>query len=346
MKLSLGVIVPCRNEAAVIGRKLANLAAIQWPDAERPHRVCIVDDGSEDRTSEIAESVLRAKQPFLASVIRNEIRPGKPGAIRAGIEALGDEVDLILLSDADVIFESAALGEVVRAFASEERLAMATGRQQFVDELPDDGVWSEARAGEARVAADLFDRATAVVRRVESRFGKLFSVHGQLLCWRASLGILPAFQVAADDLDLMLQVRDRDGALVRYLSNAVFLECKTPLVEASSGQALRRARAYFQALGSRGAPRGDSLLGRLQWMFYRYVPTWTPVLVPALILSLLVLAAIASGTSAVLVLSACVALALATPPGRFVVRLLSVIYKARKLEAREPMSERWEMARR
>ena len=43
------------------------------------------------------------------------------------------------------------------------------------------------------------------MRAFESRFGKLFSVHGQLMAWRSCLGILPTPGYAADDLDLMLQ---------------------------------------------------------------------------------------------------------------------------------------------
>jgi hypothetical protein len=43
--LVLGVIVPCRNEAAVIERKLLNLATGRWPFSKRPHVILIVDDG-------------------------------------------------------------------------------------------------------------------------------------------------------------------------------------------------------------------------------------------------------------------------------------------------------------
>ena len=43
-------------------------------------------------------------------------------------------------------------------------------------------------------AAAGWDRWTARARRLESRFGALFSVHGQLLAWRAELGLLPSFE--------------------------------------------------------------------------------------------------------------------------------------------------------
>ena len=52
---TLGVVVPCRNERAVIARKLLNLALLRWPETDgRPHRIVVVDDGSEDGTAGVA----------------------------------------------------------------------------------------------------------------------------------------------------------------------------------------------------------------------------------------------------------------------------------------------------
>ncbi|MCB9913571.1 MAG: glycosyltransferase [Planctomycetes bacterium] len=198
--LRLGVLVPCRDEAAVVARKLADLAAQRWPACARPHRVVVVDDHSRDDTGARA----RGCAPALAAagvellVSASARRPGKNGALEHGLALLAD-VDLVVLTDADVLLGADALARLAEAFAADPRLGLACGEQVFVDDLDD--------LDAARPAAQGWDRWTARVRRLESRCGALFSVHGQLLAWRAELGLAPRAGVAADDVDLMLQAR-------------------------------------------------------------------------------------------------------------------------------------------
>jgi GT2 family glycosyltransferase len=242
--VKLGVLIPCRNEAAVIERKLANLARCEGIAGAH---VVVVDDGSEDGT---AEKALAAG----VRVVRNRERPGKPGALRTGIAELAG-CELFVLTDADVLLEPGALLELAAAFEREPALAMACGAQRFAS------------------GSTAYDRWTARVRRLESRFGRLFSVHGQLLAWRAGLGLVPTLGIAADDLDLMLQAR-RHGR-VRLVPSAVFLEEKCAAGPLADEQALRRARAYVQLVRARRSPlRG--LLGSLQWQFYARAPFCVP----------------------------------------------------------------------
>lgn len=307
--LRLGVIVPCRNEARVIARKLANLAGLRWLAGK--HQVVVVDDGSGDDTLALARA---ARCPVELRVITNHGAPGKSGAVRAACAALASSVDLIVLTDADVVLEADALVVLARAFEEDLRLTLACGAQQFVRDF------------ETRVPVDHpFDCLTAQVRAVESRLGKLFSVHGQLLAWRTSAQLLPTAGRPADDLDLMFAAR-RAGGRVRLIAGARFLEEK---VEShvdrhvdSEGQALRRARAYFEALRGRHRPLGEGLVDRVQWAFYRYVPALTPELLAPL-RPLLCL----------------------TQRGRRALRLLDLIRRARREESVAPLSDRWEMQR-
>ena len=242
--MKLGVLIPCRNEAAVIERKLANLARCAGIETAR---VVVVDDESQDGT---AQKALAAG----VHVVRNCERPGKPGALRTGIEALAG-CELIVLTDADVLLDEQALVELVRAFEREPALAMACGAQRFTH------------------GDTAYDSWTARVRRIESSLGVLFSVHGQLLAWRAQLGLVPTLGFAADDLDLMLQAR-RHGR-VRLVSSAVFLEEKCAPGARAEEQALRRARAYVQFVRAQRGPLAG-VLGALQWQFYRRAPFWMP----------------------------------------------------------------------
>lgn len=343
----LGVIVPCRNEAAVIGRKLANLARLTWPGGAGAHAVLVVDDGSEDDTADQARAAAgRAAADSLPSVtvLANRHGPGKAGALATGLDQLGDRVELVLLTDADVVFREDALTHLASAFAADPRLGMACGSQEFVVDLADDGRPLGADGAEPVPAPGRYDRWTAAVRAAESRAGRLVSVHGQLLAWRRDLALAPSPGIAADDLDLMAQVRQR-GLRVEKLAGARFLEVKTPAGPGRAAQERRRAAAYFQVV-PRLRPAADAPLAeRLHLAAYRLLPGATPWLVLLALAAGLAAASWWLGPSGLGIGLSLVALALLTTPGRRLARLLLVIDRARRAAARQAPADRWEMAR-
>lgn len=354
--MQLGVIVPCRNEALVIARKLRNLALCEWPPSERPHRIVVVDDGSTDGTAEIAlrESTVpgsvfsaprRESGAWLrTSVVPNDIRPGKTGAIERGLAELGDEVDIVVLTDADVVIAPEALVELARAFEREPRLGMATGSQRFVKSLCYDGRARSEIGVEPIGANTLYDWATARVRSLESRFGLVFSVHGQLMAWRRELELAPTPGIAADDLDLMLQVRTR-GYRIEWVRRARFFEVRPKTHEDRELQALRRARAYVQfrrqprarTLTSRGSP-----LDRLHaWSYLHVESLWGAAS----------LSVIAAWIATRHLFDAWVQVVAILPLALLAV-LVGTSYSLRWLhdaiarEKRSPIEDRWETARR
>ena len=374
--LVLGVIVPCRNEAAVIERKLRNLVLGRWPFSQRPHQIVVVDDGSTDGTADRARELcsqlfakpsatnrmsvpmITDKVPAAARVIVNGGPPGKAGAIRAGIAELsgaGPGVDVLVITDADVILRPPSLLQMEHAFRTRPELGMACGRQEFVRDLLDDGSCRGRDGKEPVGAAEPYDRWTARVRRSESLKGRLFSVHGQLLAWRAALGVAPTPGIAADDLDLMFQARAQ-GQRVELLEGPTFLETKPATQQARSEQQLRRAQAYLQVMQGRAAPQGAGLGERLQILAYRRLPLLLPwILAPGLV-SLAVLTAIlwilptdAGLLVAILrwllpALLLALLLLVVSPTGRHLRELLGVIRRAQAAERSAPIADRWERA--
>jgi hypothetical protein len=140
----------------------------------------------------------------------------------------------------------------------------------------------------------------------------------------------------------MLQAR-RAGGRVRLVADARFLERKTPPGAARDGQALRRARAYFQVMAR--AEAGPGGLDRAQLALYRALPAaapWVAVLVAAGVpLAAWRLGGVRAGAGA----AALIALLLAAPVGRRLGWLLGVIARAWWRERQEPISDRWEMER-
>jgi hypothetical protein len=219
---------------------------------------------------------------------------------------------------------------------------MACGEQRFVAALAPDGR-ADPRAPSA---AGLYDRATALVRRLESARGALVSVHGQCLAWRAALSIAPTPGFAADDLDLMLQVRGTRRRVER-IAGARFHEEKAAPGPEREARALRRARAYVQFLGH---PRLEDLadrgLARAQLWCYRRLPTAAPWLAPLVLLGALALVQAAAGPRAAGIAALALLLLATSSPGRRLIALLAVIARATRREARASLGDAWETARR
>jgi len=334
--ITLGVLVPCRNEARVIRRRLANLENSRWPGDASEHRILVVDDGSSDETARVARESLCASRPEAEGVswevLPNHHTQGKNGAIRTGLERLGDEVDVVVLTDADVVMDAGALVAIAEAFEREPELGMASGVQSLHDSLPADG-----HAPTRESAMGLYDVWTRSVRRRESRGGRLFSVHGQLLAWRPELGLTPGALVA-DDLELMLELRRRHPSrTVRLVEGARFHEERSP---ERSDQDLRRARAYLQALPLMDAPG----LG-LQGWFYRRVPPLAPALAAVSLVFAGVCAWGSWGTGGLLGLTVVIGLLLGHPAARRIASLLLVIERARRAERAGSVEVSWETAR-
>ncbi|WP_326696201.1 glycosyltransferase [Streptomyces sp. NBC_01754] len=114
---SVAVVVPARNEAAVLPASLPSLLAQEYPgDAE----VVLVDDCSDDGTGELARALsVRCGGLPLTVVTPGEPEPGWTGklwALRHGIAlARRWKPDFLLLTDADIAHEPDSLYELVRA---------------------------------------------------------------------------------------------------------------------------------------------------------------------------------------------------------------------------------------
>jgi dolichyl-phosphate beta-glucosyltransferase len=93
----LSVVIPSFNEANRLGPGLDSVRG--WLDARHmPGEVVVVDDGSTDGTSEVAEA--RRRDDRRVRVLRFPANRGKGAAVREG--ALASEGSLILVTDADL----------------------------------------------------------------------------------------------------------------------------------------------------------------------------------------------------------------------------------------------------
>jgi hopene-associated glycosyltransferase HpnB len=117
---SVTVVVPARDEAAVLPATLPSLLAQDYPGELR---VILVDDNSSDGTAQVAEKLAAASgQPFQdwIRLVPAGQRPdgwaGKVWAMQCGLAAAG-QPEYVLFTDADISYAPGTLTALVRAAA-------------------------------------------------------------------------------------------------------------------------------------------------------------------------------------------------------------------------------------
>lgn len=102
-------VVPARNEEGVIGQSLKSLLAQDYPGE---FRVLLVDDQSEDGTSEIARQIGDPRLSILKSGPRPEVWTGKLWAMAEGVRQAG-EPEFLWFTDADIAHSPDNLSHLV-----------------------------------------------------------------------------------------------------------------------------------------------------------------------------------------------------------------------------------------
>lgn len=98
MKPDISIVIPAFNESERLGAPLRKVLAYLI-EHEPNGEVIVVDDGSSDDTSHVAEEVFSEFPAIGSKVVRYEANRGKGFAVRTGLKAAAAEV--ALFSDAD-----------------------------------------------------------------------------------------------------------------------------------------------------------------------------------------------------------------------------------------------------
>ena len=115
----LSIVLPCLNEADRLPGTLAAYLA-HFPPSRSEVELIVVDDGSSDGTTVIADQIAAADPRVL--VVRTTRNHGKGYAVRTGIQAAQGE--LVVFTDADGSYGPEQLERVVAAL---ERAPVAIG---------------------------------------------------------------------------------------------------------------------------------------------------------------------------------------------------------------------------
>ena len=131
--LDYAIITPARDEEAFLPRLADNVVA----QAVLPKEWVIVDDGSIDRTMEIAQLLASEHTWIRCKSIRGPERPTRGGpvveAFECGVDELSEPPAIIVKLDADVEIPPNYFERVIRAFEENPSLGLACGTRLELD---------------------------------------------------------------------------------------------------------------------------------------------------------------------------------------------------------------------
>jgi cellulose synthase/poly-beta-1,6-N-acetylglucosamine synthase-like glycosyltransferase len=247
---SVSILIPAHNEEEIVLDTIRSALDQDYPDFE----VIVIDDGSTDRTSQLAASTG-------ARLIRHISNQGKAAALNTGLAVARGEV--IVTCDADSYFGTGAVRHLVAPLADPRNGAVAgqirLSRTQ--------GPLRAFQVLEYDVSQALFRHAHCAIG------GSALVAPGPASAYRAdvlrAVGGVPA-DTLTEDVDLTFTVI-RHGLRVAYEPRAIAYT-DAPRTDAElRRQRLRWIRGGLQALCKHRAMLGSRSLG-LVGLFW--LPTW------------------------------------------------------------------------
>lgn len=228
---SISILIPAYNEAAVIRGRIANIRGSDYPP-ER-YELVIVDDCSSDDTAAIAEDACREEE-IDHKILRNDARMGANRTINRAIEAARHQI--LVTTDADVIFDTHALSKLISRLMSDENIAAVCGDLRPV---PDAAYRTSKIEGTYR---NFYGRMCAWESAVDSTY----TLNGALIALKK--GLVPRIDErrGADDANTGFEAI-RQGYRAVYEIEAVVYETIPDEFQSQYRQKTRRATHLIEA---------------------------------------------------------------------------------------------------
>jgi cellulose synthase/poly-beta-1,6-N-acetylglucosamine synthase-like glycosyltransferase len=220
---SVAILVPAYNEEKVIVRTVRAALDVEYP-AEKL-RVIVIDDGSTDRTLEVARQEFAAECAAGRVLVLGQSNAGKAAALNLGLQRVTEEIFLGI--DADTVIAPQAVARLVPHFRDPEVAAVA-GNARVGNRV---NLWTRWQALEY-ITSQNFER------RALNAMGAVSVVPGAIGAWRTSaVRAAAGYQVntVAEDADLTMSLLER-GLRVQYEDRA-FAYTEAPV---SAGELMRQ----------------------------------------------------------------------------------------------------------
>ena len=257
----LTVLIPVWNEARVIEKKLANLAAQQLP-----LHLLVIDSASTDDTMKLVDGWTASHPEAFTGVetIRMPERKGKTAAVMQALSHLGQHAKgLVCMTDADAMLERGCLHRMMQWFA--DPMVGAVGA------VPN-------RVGD-RHDEKLHRTAWEAMRLAESMVDSTPFLEGSCMMWRPTCLALDDLnpRANADDAQIATSIRCRGW---RTLADpfARFVDVAPSTVEGQRRQKIRRGQGLQRLLvrqRKQATAKSQGVFGRIfrrQFHFHIVAP--------------------------------------------------------------------------
>ena len=224
-------IVSTFNEAKVIGRKLENIAELDYPLDKL--EVLVIDDASTDGSADIAEKKIREFN-LNGRVIKNPNRLGLNRSLNKVMKEA--KHNLVCISDSDVILKKNALKNAVNVLTGFEDAGGVTGKLQPFFE--DEGL---AQRNES-VYREQYDKSMLS----ESSLHSCFPGNGTLMVFdKSRVPFSIPTDYGASDANIAMNVI-KSGLRFLYVPSAEIIEHVPENVKEQRMQKIRRAKRLIQ----------------------------------------------------------------------------------------------------
>lgn len=251
------IVVAAHQEAQVIREKLVNFLEIDYPQDRLS--LLVVSDASTDGTDEIIKDFPCPR----VTLIRQEPRQGKPAALGLALEHVDSEI--VVFTDANVMFEPPAVRRLVRPFADAD-VKLVTGVVHLVDR----------RVGFAE-SEGVYYRYERFIQRHESTFWSVVGVDGALYAARRESIRPPPPNAVIDDFVLSMEAVKGGGRIVFEPDAEAFEDAAASLRE-EFRRKTRVATGAFQSIrngwGIPGLRSSRLLFSYVSHKLLRWLAPW------------------------------------------------------------------------
>jgi len=266
---TISIVVPAYDEEITIAKCIESLLNLDYPEYD----VIVVDDGSTDRTFEIAKRFETSK----VRVIHQE-NQGKANALNNGI--LLSKGDIVVTVDADTEMRRDSLMMIARRFAFDHRLGAVAGN---IKVNPAPGLMNALQATEYTVGINM-------IRKSQSMLGCVMIVPGPIAAIKREavqqVGLF-SDDSFAEDFDVTMKLL-KVGYRVEYEENAIAYTDAPKNLEDFMKQRRRWYRGMIQVLAKH---RGMFMNPKYGFVGFVSIPNlWFETVSPIINLALILLA--------------------------------------------------------
>ncbi|HVQ15806.1 MAG TPA: glycosyltransferase family 2 protein [Vicinamibacterales bacterium] len=243
---SVSLIIAAYNEEKVIGERLENALAMDYPRDRL--QILVASDGSTDRTDDIVASYASRGVLLLSLPRRGKIRTLNAAVARASGK-------ILVFSDANIMCRADTLRELVANFADASVGGVAGHTTYTLDPASESSSYGER----------LYWRYDTWLKKLESQTGSIVSAHGGLYAIRRVLFRPVTDGAVTDDFAISTSVIAHGYRLV-FEPNALATEVAVP-----EAQREFRRRVRLMTRGLRGVFLRRRLLNPRKYGFYSVI---------------------------------------------------------------------------